>query len=138
MVVGRLGRHLGNPLLGRREGRAVASGGRRAGSARGNLRPFAKLLLAGQQAVIGQAAVAGRVVGGGGLVGKTLETNRGRGRLGDVASACRGVRGARRSRRHFGQDGGVRKGGVRMSSEGVPRDASCSLSTSLPPVSSSR
>lgn len=75
MVVGRLGGHVGNPLLGRHERRAVARSGWCAGPARGNLRPFAKLLIACQQAVIGQAAIAGRVVSWGGLVGKTLETN---------------------------------------------------------------
>lgn len=75
VVVGRLGGHLGDPLLGGHKWRAVATGRRCAGSSRGNLRAFAKLLIACQQTVVGQAAVAGRVVGWGGLVGKALETN---------------------------------------------------------------
>lgn len=136
VVVGRLGGHVGNPLLGRHKRWAVAGGCRCAGSPRGNLRAFAKLLIACQQTVIGQAAVAGRVVRGGSLIGKALETNWGRGRLREVASACWRVRGARRSRRHFGQDGGVWKGGVRMPSKGVSGDASYSLSASFPPISS--
>lgn len=80
VVVGGLGglrgEHLASPLLSRQEGGAKAACCWRAGSPRGNIRgrgarrhPFVKLIPARQQAVIGQAAVAGRVVGRRRLIG---------------------------------------------------------------------